>query len=112
MDVAQAGRRRPTHVDRLVAALWSRTVPVSWIPLFSGLAGCLLGLVALGLALAHSLSVIAVAWVAHRPLLAGTLLAIVAGTLYALLRFLQRRRDARPGGTSSTSSSASYTAAD
>lgn len=80
----------------------------SWIPLLSGLVGCVLGLIALGVALAHSLTVIALAWLAQRPIIAGTLLAIVAGTLYYLVKFLRgRQRGAQRGGGSSSTSSSS-----
>ena len=53
----------------------------SWIPLLSGVVGCVLSMIALGIALAHALTVIAVAWVAHRPLIAATLFTIAALSL-------------------------------
>lgn len=64
----------------------------SWVPILSGLVGCVLSLVALGAALAHSLLVIAVAWIAHRPLLAASLLAVVGATLYLTVGFVRTRR--------------------
>ena len=47
----------------------------SWVPLLGGLVGCLLSVVALGAAVAHTFTIIATAWIAHRPVLAFTLLA-------------------------------------
>jgi len=55
----------------------------SWIPLLSGMVGCVLSMIALGAAIAHSLIVIAIAWVAHRPLLAFTLFVGAACSLAA-----------------------------
>jgi len=54
----------------------------SWVPLLGQLVGCVLGLVAFGAAVAHALTVIAVAWFAHRPVLAITLLAIAGGFVF------------------------------
>ena len=49
---------------------------------------------------------IALAWLAQRPIIVGTLLAIVAGTLYYLVKFLRgRQRGAQRGVVLSTSSS-------
>ena len=49
----------------------------SYVPLLGQLVGCLLGAVAFGAAAAHALAVIAVAWIAHRPLLGASLLTVV-----------------------------------
>jgi len=68
------------------------TYIASYVPLVGSLVGCALGLVAFGCAMAHALTVIAVAWVAHRPLLAGTLLAAVAAIVYMLYGSLRARK--------------------
>lgn len=72
----------------------------SWIPLLGGLVGCALGAAAFGAALAHSLSVIAVAWVAQRPLVAGTLLMVVATSVYVGVGALRGRKAGGGGATS------------
>ena len=49
----------------------------SYVPLLGQLVGCLLAAVAFGAATAHALTVIAIAWIAHRPLLGAALLTVV-----------------------------------
>jgi len=68
----------------------------SYVPFLSGLVGCLLSLVALCVAAAHALTVIALAWLAQRPLLAATLLAAAAGLLYLLGARLLKGRNKHP----------------
>ena len=97
----------------------------SWVPLLGGLAGCALSMVALGLALAHALSVIAVAWLAHRPLVAAALLVVAATSAWTGIGLLRSQGGggstgrrvpsdgpaARPCSGGSSSTTASSTAA-
>jgi len=80
----------------------------SWIPLLSGLVGCFLSLIALGAAIAHSLTVIAIAWIAYRPLLALTLLvgaALAAAGGFSALRGSSKGGGKAAGGFTGSSSS-------
>ena len=79
---------------------------VTWIPLLSGVAGCLLAVLAMGLALAHGLIIIATAWIAYRPLLGATLLAVAGASLFVVISHLRGR-----SGSSSTASSTGAKAA-
>ena len=86
---------------------------VSWIPLLSGLAGCVLSLVAFAVALAHSLSVIAIAWLVQRPLLASAVLVCAVASLVMGGQRLQawqatRQRAGRGQGSSSTPMSSNF----
>jgi len=54
----------------------------SWVPILGQVVGCVLAAVALCAALAQSLTVIAVAWIAHRPLLGSMLLAVVVVVVF------------------------------
>lgn len=83
----------------------------TWIPLLSGAVGCLLSLIALGVALAHALTVIALAWIAHRPVLALTLLAAAAASLFLGVGALRTNRKGGPAAASSSSSTAGARAA-
>jgi len=74
----------------------------SWIPLLSGLVGCVLSLIAFGAALAHSLTIIAIAWIAYRPILAVTLL--IGAALSAVGGISALRGSSRAKGASSSSS--------
>ena len=71
-----------------------------------------LGLVAIVLAGAHALTVIALAWLFYRPLLAATLLALAAALLFggggALRRSVQsnRRPPAAPAGAAAAAAAA------
>jgi hypothetical protein len=75
----------------------------SWIPLLGGLAGCLLSLIALGVAIAHSFTIIAVAWVAARPLLAIALLVVVVTSLVLVGKGLRERQAASKAAAASSS---------
>ena len=79
----------------------------SWIPLLSGAVGCLVSLVALGIALAHALTIIAVAWVAHRPALAMALLAAAAAALFLGVGTLRTSALGKQQGTSSSTAATS-----
>ncbi|GAB0150458.1 hypothetical protein McPS_31980 [Marichromatium sp. PS1] len=70
------------------------------IPMLGSLVGFATGLVAALLALATGSLVIALAWIAHRPLLGGALL--VAALLFAVLGAGQWRKGARQAATSTT----------
>ena len=53
----------------------------SWLPVLGGLVGCVLGAIAFGVALCHSLAVIAIAWLFQRPLIATAVLVVCATSL-------------------------------
>ena len=76
------------------------TYLASFVPLLGGLVGWALSLVALGAALAHALSVIALAWLAHRPAIALALLAAVAGLLWLTGAQLSARKQSRTSSSS------------
>lgn len=102
-------------VGLLLACLgWSllfgpATLLVSWVPLvgpaLGGLAGCLLTTVAVGVGLAHALTTVAVAWLAHRPGLAVSLLAAAALSLFGGLGALWGAKTGGPRTSASASSS-------
>jgi hypothetical protein len=69
------------------------------VPFFGSIVGFGTGLVSLILAFTGSLVVIAVAWLAVRPLLGGSLLLIAAGAfVYGLIRFRRNRHSTVPAG--------------
>ena len=80
----------------------------SWVPLLGSVVGCMLSLIALGVAVAHALTVVAIAWIAHRPLLAVSLLTIAAFSLFGALHRV--KRGGSGGGGSSSSSSSTFPA--
>ena len=68
---------------------WLCRYLATWVPLLSGLVGCMLSLVTFGVAVGHACVVVAVAWVFHRPWLAAgllTLAAICFAAIYGALR--------------------------
>jgi hypothetical protein len=76
----------------------------SWIPLLSGLVGCVLGMVAFGIALCHAVAVIAVAWLFQRPLLATAVLVVVFTSAAMGVQGLRRWRGGGGGGGGYSSS--------
>jgi len=86
----------------------------SYVPLLSGLVGCMLGLVAAGLALVQALTIIALAWLFYRPLYAATLLALAVALLFggggALRRTHARGRPAAAAAGAGTARGAAAAA--
>ena len=68
----------------------------SWIPLVSGLVGCLLGTFALLTGLSQACLVIAVAWVAHRPAVAASLVVVAVSLFFFGGVALNGRRRRQP----------------
>jgi hypothetical protein len=66
---------------------------LAFLPFLEGIAEAGIFLIAITLSLPVTLLVIAVAWLAHRPLIGGALIA-GAGGIFVLLRFLHPRRPA------------------
>ena len=86
----------------------------SYVPLLGGLVGCMLGLVAAGLALIQALTIVALAWLFYRPLYAATLLALAVALLFggggALRRAQTRGRPAAAAAAAAASGGAAAAA--
>ena len=76
---------------------------VDWIPPFTGVAGCLLSIIALGLSMGHAMLVMGAGWLLHHPVMAAgfAIAAMVAISLgVSLLSSLERSGKApRPKGS-------------
>ena len=76
---------------------WSLpALPVLWSPRMKRCAG--LFVVALALAVPLTLLTVGVAWIAHRPLIGGGILAVAAGAWVLLSRGVGKRRGGPPAG--------------
>lgn len=79
----------------LVLVLRPLSVLGSVVPFIGSIVGAGTGLLAFLLALVLSLTTIAIAWLAYRPLLGGSLLVLAAGVLFLLFR-ARRARAPKP----------------